>query len=78
MAATNATTGDVTLTLTIVDGEHTVDSQMTVNIFDRLENVPLTIANIDDVTVKERTSVRLPGIALDPNTGEDSHVPVGR
>ena len=66
----NATPSTVTLTLTIVDGEHTVDSQITLNIFDPNTNVAPTIDNIDDITVKERTSVTLTATASDPNTGD--------
>ena len=68
--AANATKGTVTLTLTIVDGEHTVVGQITLNIFDPNENVAPTIDNIDDVTVKERTSVTLTATARDPNAGD--------
>ena len=84
-APANDTVTEVTLTLTIVDGEHTVDSQITLNIFDPNTNVAPTIDNISGaMAVKERTSVTLTATASDPNTDDtltymwdDSALPTG-
>ena len=69
-APANSTT--VTLTLTVDDnnGEHTAVKEITLTIFDPNTNVAPTIGNIDDITVKERTSVTLTATASDPNTGD--------
>ena len=66
----NITPANVTLTLTVVDGEHTVSDTTTLRIFDPNVNVEPTVSVGDDIIVKERTSVTLTGTAHDPNPGD--------
>ena len=64
----NTTPTDVTLTLTVVDGEYTESDTTTLRIFDPSVNVEPTVKITgNDIPVKERTSVTLTGTASDPN-----------